>query len=423
MKNIVLAAGLSFILVFSVAQNVGIGTAAPTNKLQVVGTARSDTIAIGTSTPRSPLSFAPVTGQKITLWDDGNAGGNNYGIGVQSGLLQLHSYTSADNIVFGYGKSSAFTERMRIINSGGDGLIVNGRVTLKNGTNPLDPTYGSGVWMYKPDNSSLLGFMGVQNSQNLGFYGGPGGWGFTYDAINSRVGIGNNNPNAPLAFPALLGRKITLFPGGAGNVGIGVHANELRIHSDYEPADITFGYENLAGVFTERFRFKGNGAFAINGVAGSDKQVLMSNSSSSPPAWTTLGNIIQSYTSGNTDFLELIGTTVYNLTNSTLTINVTVPSRIMLFTKTNTWKVCIAGVCETKWALGIYLNGGFIKRYEIDGTRFSALSSPNSLGSDHCYGPDFLDVDPGTHTITFTATNEFNEPAIRFSATAIVIPR
>jgi phage gp45-like len=132
--------------------------------------------------------------------------------------------------------------------------------------------------------------MGVQNNQNIGFYGGPGGWGFTYDAINSRVGIGNNNPNAPLAFPALTGKKITLFPGGLGNVGLGVYNNEFRIHTDYEPADITFGYENTAGNFTERFRFKGNGAFAVNGNTGGPGQVLQSNGNALAATWVSKPN-------------------------------------------------------------------------------------------------------------------------------------
>ncbi|HRI25211.1 MAG TPA: hypothetical protein PLZ45_11075 [Ferruginibacter sp.] len=284
MKKIILLVLLVSAVRFTSAQNVGIGTATPANKLHVVGITRSDTVALGTSTPRSPLSFAPLTGEKITLWDDGNAGGNNYGIGVQGALLQFHSYTAGDNIAFGFGKSAAMTERMRIINSGGDGMILSGRVYLKNGTNPLDLNYGSGVWLYKPDNSALLGFMGVQNSQNVGFYGGPNGWGFTYDAINSRVGINNNNPNAPLAFAAALGKKITLYPGGTGDVGFGVAGNRLQIYSDNPGADVAIGYD-AAGTFNERFAFKPNGALAVNGSMGSPGQVLKTNGSGGALAW------------------------------------------------------------------------------------------------------------------------------------------
>ena len=42
-----------------------------------------------------------------------------------------------------------------------------------------------------------------------------------------------------------------LFPGGAGEIGIGVYSNELRIHSDIAAARISFGYQNNAGNFTQ----------------------------------------------------------------------------------------------------------------------------------------------------------------------------
>jgi hypothetical protein len=76
---------------------------------------------------------------------------------------------------------------MRIVNNGVDGMVLSGRILLKNGTGLI--TDGAGVFMYKTDNSGLLGFMGAENNQNVGFFGGPSGWGFVYDAINSRVGI------------------------------------------------------------------------------------------------------------------------------------------------------------------------------------------------------------------------------------------
>lgn len=225
-------------------------------------------VGIGTNNPGYPLNFASLLGDKIALW--GNAGAH-YGFGVQSGLLQLHTDDAAASIQFGYGSSTSFTERMRMYNSGESGLLLNGRLVLKNGTVPLDPAYGAGIWMYRGDNAGILGFMGVQNNQNLGFYGGPGGWGFTYDAVNSRVGIGNNNPNAPLSFGAQLGRKITLYPSGVGNYGLSVHNNELRIHSDDPSSIISFGQENLAGAFTERARFINAG---VDGLSMKGRLVL-----------------------------------------------------------------------------------------------------------------------------------------------------
>lgn len=243
---------------------------------------KAQNVGIGTATPGFPLNFSNAIGDKISLY--GNTG-NHYGFGIQGGLLQMYSDAAAANIGFGFGTSSAFTERMRIINAGGDGLDLKGRIILRNGTAPLDLNYGSGIWMYKADNSAMLGFMGVQNNQNLGFYGGPAGWGFCYDAINSRVGIGGNStPNAPLSFPPLIGKKITLYPGATGDVGFGVAGNRLQIYSDNPNADVAIGYD-AAGVFNERFAVKPNGALAVNGSMGVTGQVLKSNGSGAAASW------------------------------------------------------------------------------------------------------------------------------------------
>lgn len=155
---------------------------------------RNGNIGIGMTTPDFLLSFAPILGDKISLF--GNSG-SHYGLGIQSYLMQIHTDAADADIAFGYGSSSSLTERMRIVNSGESGLKLNGRIELKNGTLPLNDNYGAGIWLYNSDNSAVLGFMGTQNNQNIGFYGGPAGWGFTYDAINSRVGIGNQSPDYP----------------------------------------------------------------------------------------------------------------------------------------------------------------------------------------------------------------------------------
>jgi hypothetical protein len=179
--------------------NVGIGTPTPLNKLTVSGSANlTGNLGIGESNPGFPLTFAtPAVGDKISLF--GNSG-NHYGFGVQSKLLQIHSAAATDNIAFGHGSSAAFTERATIINSGTEGMNLKGRLHLLNGSSPIDVAQAGGVWLYKADNSNLLSFMGTQNNQNVGFFGGPGnsGWGFVYDAINSRVGIGKDNPTSLL---------------------------------------------------------------------------------------------------------------------------------------------------------------------------------------------------------------------------------
>jgi len=257
----------------------------------------SQNVGIGTTTPTGPLSFPNVLGNKIVLYGDGNT--SHYGFGIQGGQLQMYSDAPAANISFGYGRSGSFNERMRLINGSPDGLLLYGRVTLKNGTNPLDQNYGAGIWLFRADNTASLGFLGVQNNQNMGFYGGPAGWGFTYDAVNSRVGIGNNNPNAPLAFPPSLGKKITLYPGATGDVGFGVAGNRLQIYSDNPNADVALGYD-AAGTFNERFAVKPTGALAINGSIGSPGQVLKSNGSGAAATWTERPRALSFSQTGNT---------------------------------------------------------------------------------------------------------------------------
>jgi hypothetical protein len=237
-----------------VANTTANGLITVPERMRITG---SGNVGIGTATPGFPLNFATILGDKISLY--GNSG-DHYGFGIQNNILQVHSDAAAANIAFGYGSSSAFNERMRIVNSGVDGVILSGRILLKNGTGSI--TDGPGVWMYKTDNSALLGFMGAENNQNIGFFGGPLGWGFTYDAINSQVGIGNNNPNAPLAFGPSLGKKITLYPGATGDVGFAVQGNVLQVFADHPNADVAFGYDQ-SNVFTERMRVKGSGNVGI----------------------------------------------------------------------------------------------------------------------------------------------------------------
>jgi hypothetical protein len=73
-------------------------------------------------------------------------------------------------------------------------------------------------------------------------------------------------PQVPLHFATAIGKKISLYRGPSGDAGFGVWGNELRIHSDYNGADITFGYDNLVNGFTERFRVRANGNATLAGV-------------------------------------------------------------------------------------------------------------------------------------------------------------
>lgn len=79
----------------------------------------SGRVGIGTVSPNYPLTFNTDLGDKIALW---SVSPDNYGFGVQSGLLQIHSDGVLSDIGFGYGNSVSFTESMRIKGNGNVGI-------------------------------------------------------------------------------------------------------------------------------------------------------------------------------------------------------------------------------------------------------------------------------------------------------------
>jgi hypothetical protein len=91
-----------------------------------VMTSYAQNVGIGTTTPRFPMSFPASNGQKISVYDDGNPAGLNFGIGMFSHqTMQIHSATSGDDIAFGYGSATNFMERMRIKGNGNVGINNN----------------------------------------------------------------------------------------------------------------------------------------------------------------------------------------------------------------------------------------------------------------------------------------------------------
>ena len=77
-------------------------------------------VGIGTTSPAVPLTFSDTVGDKISLYSSNTTA--NFGFGIQASLLQIHGGTIGDDIAFGYGASSYFTERMRITGTGNVGI-------------------------------------------------------------------------------------------------------------------------------------------------------------------------------------------------------------------------------------------------------------------------------------------------------------
>ncbi len=389
----------------------------------MVGQAFGQNVGIGTSTPTGPLSFASISGNKIVLWGDG--GSSHYGIGVQGGLLQLYANQPGDAIVFGYGRSGLFTERTRITGSGDIGMTVKGRIILSNGTVPLDPLYGGGIWLADPTNTGMQGFMGVFNNQNIGFYGVNSGWGLTYNTTNGRVGIGNTNPNAPLAFAATLGKKITLYPGAVGDAGLGMSGNRLQIFADNPNADVAIGYDLLNGGFQERFAFKPNGALALQGNTGSYGQILTSGGPGAAAFWSSAYTVYKS----NAFTGKITAGGIVPLTTSTINLNLTQPSLISITYDTYTGGTqCFAGSCAYKWDILTRIDGQLVAgggfdyegQYFIDGVLYAVAVQ---RGTSATFGPAIFSLAAGAHTISFESTARFGEPSVKFRALYQIIPQ
>ena len=434
MKRTITLVVLCFETFIVMSQNVGIGTNNPTNKLHVSGIIRSDTIAIGTSAARAPLSFAPVSGAKITLWDDGNVAGDNYGIGVVSGLLQIHTYTINDDIAFGYGRSSSFTETMRIKGNGNVGINTpspQAKLTINGNIQITDGTQAAGKVLTSDAN-------GIANWQNIP--ASTGGWTVNgsniYSANSGNVGIGTMVPSNKLS--------VTGNVDFSGNVGIGFNspsyklhvsnaANSLRIEGPSASGTngVSFGMGGYGqmmidkpGIVGGRFIIKENGNVGINqntpsstldvngdinttgliklnGNAGEQGQVFTSNGPGSDPAWVSPTNFVynNSYKKISSVFVNVGGSgNPTSVIIPDLEQSFTVSKRVMALISWNyyAYSTSCAFCGDITLHTVVKIDNGVVQ--ELSKSLANATSSTQS-------GSTITFVEAGTHTIQVFASN------------------
>jgi hypothetical protein len=356
-----LLAAICFYAFYSAAQNVGIGTTNPLYKLHIANAANglriegpatggigntslsiggygdvaidkpgiiggrltikeNGNVGIGIGDPGFPLTFHNSTGDKISLF--GNSGAH-YGFGVQPFLLQIHSGANSDDIAFGYGNSTSFTESMRIKGNGNVGI-------------------GTSI-------------------------------------PNAPLQFNNNSANRKLVLYDVNNDDNQFF-------GFGINGGILRYQVNSTLSDHVFYAGISAAASNELMRIKGNGALQINGSTGQAGQILSSKGPNTAAAWVNPGTIIKTGASGVTGPVQLPPTAEVVLSGSQYTITLERTARVILQYKIQTSKPCAIGSCNTKCRLAVLLNNNYVTDYKVDGTSynssFSAISSA-TLGPDY----------------------------------------
>lgn len=299
----------------------------------------SGRVGIGMSTPGFPLNFAGIVGDKISLY--GNTG-SHYGFGIQNGQLQIHTDGASSDILFGYGSSNSFTERMRIKGNGNVGIGTNAPV------NRLD-------------------IAGLNN----------------WDLINTEGDVRIGSPNYRLKFGVALGgggagHAAIMQSGGLGILSLGANSMSLL--------DIN-GFANSIDIIN-------NARLRLNGDAGQQYQVLQSNGPYSQPTWGSPTFTLYAHTTG------LSGTSVNPAegqevqipgTSRTFQIdgNAQVAISIGVQLYTNSCIACNAADVYLK----VYCDGVFQESWY--------LTNDNAHENRLC-GSTVVSVGPGLHTFTFT---------------------
>ncbi len=241
----------------------------------------TDKVGIGTNNPFADLHLKSLSSNPAIF----DGGSNLYISFAENGAYRGYfgSYSgNPEDIEFGTYSgnlgavhlSTNNTPKLTVINNGNIGigntnpsylLDVSNRMRLRSGGNIFS---SAGLWLNNLLNTTETTFIGMDSNDNIGFYGNTGaGWGLVMNNSNGNVGIGNQNPNAPLQFSnSVVNRKIVLYDINNNNnqyYGFGINGGMLRYQTDAIGADHTFFAGANATTSNELMRIKGTGNVGI----------------------------------------------------------------------------------------------------------------------------------------------------------------
>lgn len=372
-------------------------------------------VGIGQSNPNAPLQFAnDLRNRKIVLYDAANNDHQFYGLGVNSGVFRYHvDAVEAAHVFYAATGLNSSNELLRIRGNGNVGIgmadavarlqfrnEINSRMIVLNESvrNPHN-YFGFGI------NEFTMRYQIADPFQSHVFFAGNAANATGSNELfrirgNGNVGIGQSNPQVPLHFATVLGKKISLYRGPFGDAGFGVFGNELRMHSDYNGADITFGYDDFTNGFVERFRMRSNGALAVNGNSGLPGQVLVSSGSASSPVWSGVPGaytevnqtsaLIDDPLGGNVDVPGLIAN-----------FNLAVPSRVVFHIRLYI-RISACFGCEpnvTYVGLQRLVPGG------TEDVSYQPITVPVNKFSTFYSGPLIVDLPAGAHSYKVVINN------------------
>ncbi len=180
------------------------------------------------------------------------SGYNNAATGVNAMQKNTFGYYNAANGPFSLSENTTGNYNTAM---GGLALITN-----KYGSNNTAIGAYADVRDSSYSNATAIGARSAVNCNNCLVLGSVNGINGATSNVN--VGIGTTNPIVPLNFSTALGDKIALWSNGTTHYGFGIQPSLLQVYTEYNGADIAFGYGNSAA-FTENVRFRGNGFVGI----------------------------------------------------------------------------------------------------------------------------------------------------------------